>query len=249
MDSTMSDEGQSGQPEICKCYIPDQSGLNQDEARAESPPTSATDGTADSAARMVEDLAWQAETDEWWEAQLRAPQPEPQALTGESTGVEDLIAWLTTGSTPEWPILSQSPTTTPVAEIATTETDAHENRPTGPGETAAEEAIHARREKACADMPSEIAKLEEEARGCRANARRLIQERKEAVEEVRKLQTEEGALRSSLQRLAKQRAELEGSLMTKASQIDLVIRRTNYLDGEAASARRYLAEQAQLGVP
>ncbi|CAB0038699.1 unnamed protein product [Trichogramma brassicae] len=103
MDSTMSDEGQSGQPEICKCYMPDQSGLNQDEARAESPPTSATDGTADSAARMVEDLAWQAETDEWWEAQLRAPQPEPQALTGESTGVEDLIAWLTTGSTPEWP--------------------------------------------------------------------------------------------------------------------------------------------------
>ncbi|CAB0038703.1 unnamed protein product [Trichogramma brassicae] len=61
---------------------------------------------------MVEDLAWQAETDEWWSTQLSFRHSQKTLPpTREGTDVEDLIAWLATDSTPEWPILRQAPTT------------------------------------------------------------------------------------------------------------------------------------------
>ncbi|KAL7301963.1 hypothetical protein TKK_0005554 [Trichogramma kaykai] len=212
----MTGEGQSYKPNPCRCYLPDQDGSCQDEAGTENPPIDAMDGTADDAARTVDDLAW--------------------------------------------PTSRRSPAATPAAELTATEYDAQEHRASGPGETAAEkpfsvpparanvpseEALRARREKACA----EITKLEEESRARRADARRLIQERKEAAEDIKKLRAEEEALRNSLQRLAKQRAELEESWITKVRKIDLAIKEANYLDGEAAGARQDLAEQAQLGVP
>ncbi|CAB0030203.1 unnamed protein product [Trichogramma brassicae] len=88
----MADGGPPDDQDICRCYTPGQTELDQSKAGAESP-TNATGGIADNAARMVEDLAWQAETDEWWSTQLFSPQPETLPPTREGTDVEDLIAW------------------------------------------------------------------------------------------------------------------------------------------------------------
>ncbi|CAB0040089.1 unnamed protein product [Trichogramma brassicae] len=255
--STMADGGPPDDQDICRCYTPGQTELDQSKAGAESP-TNATGGIADNAARMVEDLAWQAETDEWWSTQLFSPQQKPLPPTREGTDVEDLIAWLATDSTPEWPILRQAPTTTPAAGTTATGANARTDRPLTLGETAegkpssvpqakadaqSGEDTRARRKHDCA----ELKKLEEQALEQKAEARRLIRERKEAVEEEQKLRAEEEALRNSLQRLARQRAELGENLQTKTRKINLAIKHANYLDGEAADVRKYLAGQAQMG--
>ncbi|CAB0029911.1 unnamed protein product [Trichogramma brassicae] len=184
-----------------------------------------------------------------WSTQLFSPQPETLPPTREGTDVEDLIAWLATDSTPEWPILRQAPTTTPAAGTTATGANARTDRPLTLGETAegkpssvpqakadaqSGEDTRARRKHDCA----ELKKLEEQALEQKAEARRLIRERKEAVEEEQKLRAEEEALRNSLQRLARQRAELGENLQTKTRKINLAIKHANYLDGEAADVRK-----------
>ncbi|CAB0044086.1 unnamed protein product [Trichogramma brassicae] len=175
------------------------------------------------------------------------------------------LGWLTTwltDPTPEQPAVGQPPATSPSGETSTTGANTQADRPSGSNDpakekpssvpqaragTPGEEAIRARREQACANMRVELRKLEEESREQKDEARRLIRKRKGAVEEAKKLRTEEEALRSSLQRLAKQRAELEETIRLTAGKIDFAIKHANHLDDEAAGARKFLAEQAQLG--
>ncbi|KAL7304688.1 hypothetical protein TKK_0002930 [Trichogramma kaykai] len=52
----MVDGELSDNHDVCRCYKPDQTGLSQGEARAESLLTNATGGTVDNAAHTMEDL-------------------------------------------------------------------------------------------------------------------------------------------------------------------------------------------------
>ncbi|KAL7294475.1 hypothetical protein TKK_0012469 [Trichogramma kaykai] len=102
VSGTMAEGGSADNPDICRCYTPDQTGLT---SRNDSSQTSSMGVTVDSVARLVEDQAWQAETYELLSTQLFSPQPETLPPTNEGMDIADLIVWFVTDMTSEWPIL------------------------------------------------------------------------------------------------------------------------------------------------